>query len=119
MLRDWLSCWPDHRTPVDPQSLSECPGQTLVRWYNVCILHVTVLNLCVAISSLLVDSSMADTEDLSFPQNEDLINYTTSSISVPALVRIPSSLLVERLGEQNNTGKYPLYAPHKLVGGVF
>ena len=57
-----------------------------------------------AISSNVIDISKAITEDITFPQKKDLINYTTSSIPVPAAIRIPPELLTERQHEQNSTG---------------
>ncbi len=55
-------------------------------------------------SSNLINTSKAITNDIAFPQKEDLINYTVSFIPVPAAIRIPLELLVERQGEQSNTG---------------
>ncbi len=58
--------------------------------------------LLVAVSATLYDSSQSmNLRDLTFPQEEDLANY--SSLVVPAEISIPRGLLQERLSQQNGT----------------
>ena len=58
--------------------------------------------LHVAVSATLYDVSQSmDTRDLTFPQEEDLANYSSSVI--PAEISIPPGLLRERLSQQNGT----------------
>ncbi|XP_064386909.1 uncharacterized protein LOC135335369 isoform X2 [Halichondria panicea] len=57
----------------------------------------------IAISSSLINISKDITKDITFPQIEDLVNYTNSSTLVPAAIRISSALLADRLDEQKNT----------------
>ena len=101
MLRDWVFCWLGHRTLMEPLSQLECPGLTLVRGYSYDV-HCSLMDT--AISSSLINISKDITEDITFPQIEDLVNYTNSSTLVPAAIRISSALLAERLDEQKNTG---------------
>ena len=73
--------------------------------YNNC--YDTVSH-SLAISAKQYDvTEQVDSEDLRFPQEEDLVNYDIESTSVtPANVQIPVDLLKERLNQTNETGNY-------------
>ena len=61
--------------------------------------------LPVAVSAKQYDASKeVSMEDLTFPQEEDLANYTLDF--KPAEISIPPGLLEERLSQQNNDGIY-------------
>ena len=57
---------------------------------------------CTAVSAILFNSSATSSlnNDLRFPQEDDLLNFTNSS-TVPAEMRIPAELLTERLSQLN------------------
>ncbi len=61
-----------------------------------------------AISSNVIDTSKAFTEDITFPKKEDLVNFTNTSISVSAAIRTTSAFLTEIQSERNNTGAISL-----------
>ncbi len=56
-----------------------------------------------AVSAKLYDGSQMDElkKDLTFPQEEDLANYSSSSAFIPAQISIPPGFLQERLSQQN------------------
>ena len=61
-----------------------------------------------AISAKQYDiTEKANSGDLRFPQEQDLVNYTGAAASVtPASVEIPANLLRERLNQTNSTGTH-------------
>lgn len=64
------------------------------------------MHLFAAMSARQYDASMeVNMEDLKFPQEEDLVNYTLSGY-VPAEVKLPPGLLQERLSQQQDDSNY-------------
>ena len=58
--------------------------------------YLLIVYLYIALSASQFDTlSTVTDEDLSFPSNEDLVNYTSSII--PILATIPTDLITEKL----------------------
>ncbi len=51
-------------------------------------------------------------DDLQFPQEDDLLNFTNST-TVPAVIEIPAELLLERLGQINGEQKINDHAVYR------
>ncbi len=69
-----------------------------------------------AVSAKLYDGSQMDElkKDLTFPQEEDLANYSSSAF-IPAQISIPPGFLQERLSQQNgNRYIYALTGPLQI-----
>ncbi len=88
----WFVCYTENHMHTHKSCIHACI-KSIIDFALICL---------TAISAKLYDGSQKDElkKNLTFPQEEDLANYSFSAF-VPAQISIPSEFLQERLSQQN------------------